>query len=1358
MPKASLVSVKFSGGGTGPMLSGVRHGRTLSLSWPKPLPRPILAGNIATYPEILPGVDLQLKAEVEGFAQLLVVKSAQAAANPELAQLRFTMDTVGVTVTRDPETGTLEATDPAGQTVFTSPTPLMWDSSTVVGPAPLTGNHSSAVVPQPGPGDPFQPGAGAKDAEMGTAVSGDSLTLVPDQALLKGPDTTYPVYIDPSTAWGDRRHWTRVYKRFKDTSYWNAKEDVRVGFEAQSGGADRISRSFFHMDIRKVRLTQIKSATFRIRNTWSWSCRDQTIEMWQVSGISKKTTWEKQPSKVGNSPQATVHESKGWGPSCPAGNLEFDATALVRATAAKNLKHVTLGLYVPVGQESNTYGWKRFDPKSATMEIKYNNRPKTPGGLGTNPRTDCKQGGLIGNTAVSVYATIDDPDAGNLTAEFEVTRAEPRQVISRPIPALRGRVATLPLTILETPSGKYTWRVRAKDADGAYSEWSPVCSFEIDRSRPGSPPIITSRGNVYPDGTKGWSENTGPARKQAEFNFASNGVNDVVAYHWWTSGDPQVRETPADAPSAFVTPPSYGPHLIHAYSTDRAGNRSDTATYLYYANRAQDKDKPGDLNGDGFKDIWSTDVNGTLLTYAGQGQREFSSATHGGGTFPGQQVAFSGDWLGHDGHNDLVSLEYKATDNRNQLRVYKSSGKGVIAGSDPHQLTVACPVPDPAIECTGEPGWTGDDHWYNAEEIDTSDLNADTNDDLLVKQGKRLWFYRNEAFQGGSSIDGSSPVLVGETDWDQYSLVVPGDLNSDGFPDLLLRHNSSGDIFRSYGKKGPDGGLDLATWGSAATRVKIASRLLPQQSFPSIGSSGDLDGDGNGDGNNDGDGIADVWARKADNTLVGFPGLKTGNNYTGLGTAFLIDGINGGRHLPAGTTLTSGESVKSTSATLTMEAGGNLVLTSNAGKALWSSGTHGNNGATALVRSDGHIAINSPSGVRLWHTGTDAPDTTAGHAILQDRGNLVVHNAMGHALWSSGTALRHDHNRDGRSDMATWYDYTDGSDALLSFTANSDGSFRTPQTAWSAPPGNFQAQDMKRVTGDFNGDGIGDAATVYGYADRSVALWTWTGKGDGTFNAPFKSWSTTPGNWTFGRMTPYSGDFNGDGRDDIAVWYDYADTRDAIWTFTSTVKGGFNQPSLSWSANDTWTQNLAKTVTGDFNGDGRDDLAAFYGYPNNTEKIWTFTSKATGAFAATAVWSSTTWGDWNRTTVHAGDFNGDGRDDLATWFDYADGRDTVHVFTGNNDKNGNAGMNPPYEAWTTAAGSMDRPLMQIVTGDYTGDGRDDLGAMYGYGDGSVRMFTWATKPDGKLNDPAGSWSAPPGNWRFNKVAFLEQHN
>ncbi|MFD5066237.1 VCBS repeat-containing protein, partial [Streptomyces sp. NPDC058394] len=151
-PKASAVAIAFSGGGSGPLLTGVKNGRTLSLTWPKALPKPTLAANVATYPNVLPDVDLQLKAEVEGFSQLLVVKTAAAAKHPDLATLKFKLDTVGLDVTRDATTGLLTAVNPAGEIVFTSPTPVMWDSTTT-GAAPQAAKHAGVAAAGSGTSD-----------------------------------------------------------------------------------------------------------------------------------------------------------------------------------------------------------------------------------------------------------------------------------------------------------------------------------------------------------------------------------------------------------------------------------------------------------------------------------------------------------------------------------------------------------------------------------------------------------------------------------------------------------------------------------------------------------------------------------------------------------------------------------------------------------------------------------------------------------------------------------------------------------------------------------------------------------------------------------------------------------------------------------------------------------------------------------------------------------------------------------------------------------------------------------------------------------------------------------------------------
>lgn len=103
------------------------NGRDVSLSWPKPLPKPTLEGDSAVYPEVFPGVDLRVSASVDSFSHALIVKTREAAANPDLATLNFGLKGKGLTVRAEAD-GRLRAVDPSGQTVFGSAKPQMWDA------------------------------------------------------------------------------------------------------------------------------------------------------------------------------------------------------------------------------------------------------------------------------------------------------------------------------------------------------------------------------------------------------------------------------------------------------------------------------------------------------------------------------------------------------------------------------------------------------------------------------------------------------------------------------------------------------------------------------------------------------------------------------------------------------------------------------------------------------------------------------------------------------------------------------------------------------------------------------------------------------------------------------------------------------------------------------------------------------------------------------------------------------------------------------------------------------------------------------------------------------------------------------
>ncbi|WP_405799854.1 hypothetical protein [Streptomyces sp. NBC_01506] len=138
------MEITFSGGGDGPLVTMERAGRSLELAWPRGVPAPELAGDTATYRDILPAVDLRLGAMPDGFTQLLVVKTQEAATNPELTELRLKL-----------------AAEPGEE----------------------------------------EPGAGESGrlapVEVDVAQDGRELVLTPDPSLLNGSDTVYPVFIDP---------------------------------------------------------------------------------------------------------------------------------------------------------------------------------------------------------------------------------------------------------------------------------------------------------------------------------------------------------------------------------------------------------------------------------------------------------------------------------------------------------------------------------------------------------------------------------------------------------------------------------------------------------------------------------------------------------------------------------------------------------------------------------------------------------------------------------------------------------------------------------------------------------------------------------------------------------------------------------------------------------------------------------------------------------------------------------------------------------------------------------------------------------------------------------------------------------
>jgi hypothetical protein len=172
---------------------------------------------------------------------------------------------------------------------------------------------------------------------------------------------------------------------------------------------------------------------------------------------------------------------------------------------------------------------------------------------------------------------------------------------------------------------------------------------------------------------------------------------------------------------------------------------------------------------------------------------------------------------------------------------------------------------------------------------------------------------------------------------------------------------------------------------------------------------------------------------------------------------------------------------------------------------------------------------------------------------------------------------------------------------------------------------NFAAGDgpFSVAAGDFNGDGKQDLAVANTFSNNVSIL---LGNANGTFGAAT--------NFAAG-IDPRSvavGDFNGDGKQDLAV-------ANRLSTNVSILLGNGNG-TFGAATNFAAGVEPRSVAVGDFNGDGRQDLAVANQLSNNVSILL---GNGNGTFGAATNFAAGN----GPLSVAVGDFNGDGRQDLA---------------------------------------------------------------------------------------------------------------
>jgi hypothetical protein len=231
------------------------------------------------------------------------------------------------------------------------------------------------------------------------------------------------------------------------------------------------------------------------------------------------------------------------------------------------------------------------------------------------------------------------------------------------------------------------------------------------------------------------------------------------------------------------------------------------------------------------------------------------------------------------------------------------------------------------------------------------------------------------------------------------------------------------------------------------------------------------------------------------------------------------------------------------------------------------------------------------------------------------------------------------------------------------------------------------------AAGDFNGDGKQDLAVLGANpANQNVpALFILLGNGNGTFSLQSTTTVfTTP-------VSTVVGDFNGDGKLDIAV-VDRASGGDVVRVFLGNGDGTLQAPTaINLGVSAAATQ----IVAADFNKDGHLDLAVSF---QNQPAVDIILGNGNGTFHAPTVLAlPTNNGGYG---IAVGDFNGDGIPDIVATTPNIGG---VSVFLGKGDGTFTGVNNPVSGTLPTATAAVPFGGGQpVAVGDFNKDGKLDV--------------------------------------------------
>jgi serralysin len=148
-------------------------------------------------------------------------------------------------------------------------------------------------------------------------------------------------------------------------------------------------------------------------------------------------------------------------------------------------------------------------------------------------------------------------------------------------------------------------------------------------------------------------------------------------------------------------------------------------------------------------------------------------------------------------------------------------------------------------------------------------------------------------------------------------------------------------------------------------------------------------------------------------------------------------------------------------------------------------------------------------------------------------------------------------------------------------------------------------------------------------------------------------------------------------------------------------------------------------------------------------KLLVFVSSGS-RFGSPQTWYDSGVGNWaaSRTKLVAGDFTGDGKADVAAMYDYGGSHMKLWLFVSSGSRFGS-----PRSWYDSGVGNWASSRSKLVAGDFTGDRKSDVAVMYDYGGSRVKLLVFVSA--GSTFAHAVSWyDSGVGAWAASRSKLV----